>query len=153
MKTKRGQSEIIVTVLLVLIAIAAVVFVGTFIINAVKSNAAKGEDKTKCLEVDMSIIKATYNAQGTDAALAITLEKGSNAIVDLSELRFYVAGKQIGSTSEASATDLQPNVQQTLYFAKDTAWTFQVGDTIDLAPVLASGTVCDKKVGVAIAAP
>jgi hypothetical protein len=57
-KEKRGQGDVIVTVLLILIAIGAVVGVGYFIINAVKSNTASAQAKLDCAKVQFEITNA-----------------------------------------------------------------------------------------------
>src|SRR3989344_6826610 len=58
MKEKRGQAEVITTVLLILVALAAVAFVSVFIINMVRNNLSD----TGCFK--------------TTGGLSISLEEG-----------------------------------------------------------------------------
>lgn len=55
MKTKKGQEGIIVTVLLILIAIAAVVAIGYFVMGQVNRGVESGEGQANCFKLDLSI--------------------------------------------------------------------------------------------------
>lgn len=108
MKSKKAQEGIIVTVLLVLIAIAAVGAVAYFIINSVKGGAVTATDKTDCFNVVSSLnlnkARATYNQTNSSGAITsttlteITLSRGSDSIV-LRAVNIYVEDKLITATA------------------------------------------------------
>ena len=87
MKSKRAQTEIIVTVLIVLIALAAVAFVATFIMDMVKSGSVSAEFKTECIKVPLAfdIISAT-NASVNNVVVQRTGDEG----LLVSGLLFYI---------------------------------------------------------------
>ncbi len=92
-KTKRSQAELITTVLLILIAIAAVVLISTFVINMVRQNL-KG---TECFDTTGQF---TINLEGytyynsSDNKTSISIERG--------EKEFNLTGISISLGTEAS---------------------------------------------------
>ena len=55
MKSKKGQTDMITTVLLVLVGLAAVALIGYFIMNQVRTTTGAAGDKTKCALVQLDI--------------------------------------------------------------------------------------------------
>ncbi len=138
MKSKKAQEGIIVTVLLVLVAIAAVSAVAYFVINNIRSGTAAATDKTDCLKVSLSLdnAKATYTT-ATSNYTDLTLSRQNDAIV-LKAVNIYVNGKLFGSTSTIpaqleTATATLVNTTKVL-----------TGDKVRINPVLNStGYICE----------
>jgi ribosomal protein S28E/S33 len=66
---KKAQAQIIVTVLIILIVIAILGFVGTWIYDMVKDSTTSGGDKAECTQVRLEITEALTTG--------VTVERGS----------------------------------------------------------------------------
>jgi len=143
MKTKKAQTEIIVTVLLVLVALAAVGFIAYFIMGQVRGGTAEATAKADCLKTlgSYTIVQVT-NATANN----LQIKKETDDGIILKELKVYVNDKanvSITTIPEALAT-------VTLNLSG-----LKVGDSIKMYPVLNSTkTLCEQSIisGTVIAA-
>jgi hypothetical protein len=133
MKSKKAQQDIIITVLLILIALAAVSAIAYFIVNQVKTGANQATDKAECLKVTLAIDKV--NVTGTSHTLYIS--RGSDDI-NLKDMNVYVNG--VLSTTKNIAL---PGKLEKKYGIAQTA-TLSVGNTVRINAVLQSGYVCEN---------
>ncbi len=132
MKTKRAQTEIIVTVLIVLIALAAVAFVATFIMNMVKSGSASAESKSECMKVPLAFdIISVNNASTNNVVVQRTGDEG----LIVSGLLFYV-----NDVLNQSNTSVPKVLEKASYSVKVNA-----GDIVKVYAVTNStGKPCEK---------
>jgi hypothetical protein len=133
MKTKRGQTDVIVTVLLVLIALAAVAFIATFIINQVRQGANSAGVKTDCLKLTDFSIESAINSTSTTTNVVVSREADDG--IAIKEIRFYVNDKSVLINSTVPAA-----------FEKVTyTVSAKVGDVVKAYLVLnSSGKVCEN---------
>jgi hypothetical protein len=109
MKNKRGQQDIIVTVLLVLIALAAVALVATFVVNNVKKTTQTAEGQitgtvgaiANCTGINLEV---TSTSRGTTSSTVTVSSKAGTTTA--SGVRIYVNGVQC--TNVAPTTGLAP---------------------------------------------
>lgn len=129
---KRGQSEVITTVLIILLVLAAVFIVYTAVRNMVTTSTEKGESQANCIGTTVTIVKAT---NATSNNLQITREVGG---VDTGvTVRVLVKGIYNMTTSTA-LTELASDSAITVDALKSVALNTEV----KVAPVLADGTIC-----------
>jgi hypothetical protein len=111
MKNKRGQQDIIVTVLLVLIALGAVALVATFVVNNVKKTTQTAEGQigsnvealTNCTGVNLEMVSAR---KGSGTARFVITSKGGS--VTASDVRIYVKGITCTNLVPVSGTSISP---------------------------------------------
>jgi hypothetical protein len=132
MKTKKSQQEIIVTVLLVLIAIAAVILIANFVINMVKDKAAAGEGQVDCLNVAFTINRA-INSQNN---ITVTRDAGGDDI-EVIGTKVLVNGEVKNATGVAFNTTLE--TKEIIVSGLVT------GAKVQVAPVLKGGVTCDPR--------
>ena len=141
MKTKKAQTDIIVTVLIVLIALAAVAFVATFIMNTVRSNTARGESQAQCTRIDLGIARAVAG----DGNVSIT--RNDNLNLAGATLKVLVNGAVWNSSTTF------PNTLETTKYTNYTGigatqltgTMLATGQSVEVAVVLADGTVCPSR--------
>ncbi len=129
---KKAQSEIITTVLLVLIALAAVAIIAAFIINQVKTNTASAEAKANCLKADVQIssaLKATKNI--------VVMNAGS---ITSGTLKASVNGVAYGASAAMPASLATVTIA-----GLTTDAALNSGDVVEVGVILADGTVCATK--------
>jgi flagellin-like protein len=134
MKTKKSQSEIITTVLLVLVALAAIAVIAMFIIGQVRNNIDTAESKNNCMKVDFAITKAAVNSS---ANATVTIQRLDDGKITVNNLSITVDGTSKNITSMS----LVPTPLST---KEVTVGPLATGNKVELAVVLADGTVCIK---------
>jgi flagellin-like protein len=136
MKSKKGQQEIIVTVLLVLIAIAAIVLISNFVINMVKDKTAQGTGQVACLGLDFTVNRAMIG----ETYVTITRgTKGSDVNVTGSKV---LVGGQVQNTSLETWESLSTKQINVTKLTADSK--------ITIAPVLKGGFVCEPMAETAV---
>ena len=75
-KTKKSQAELITTVLLILIAIAAVVLVSAFVINMVKSNLVGTDCFKTAGQIEINVEDGYTYYDSTNKAVFISVARG-----------------------------------------------------------------------------
>ena len=134
MKSKKGQEGIIVTVLLILVAIAAVGAVAYFIINNIKAGTTAAQSKINCVKLDFTVTPITAGAT------TITVKRGTaGSEVALTRIDIWRKGVKTNSTITTIPGALETSVVSSPVFTTGLA----AGDYIELSPVLADNTVCD----------
>jgi flagellin-like protein len=140
MKTKKGQTEIIVTVLLVLIALAAVIAVAYFFTGSVNKGTAAAQDKADCLKVSIVLesAKATY-VNGTTTTYTDLKISRQNDDVALKEIKVYLNDKYVGSTAT-----IPTKLETTTVNVVNVSTNVTVGSKVRINPVLNStGYICE----------
>lgn len=135
MKTKKTQQEIIVTVLLVLIAIAAVILISNFVINMVKERAGAGESQIKCLSLAFTINKAIAATAG--ANVTITRNAGGDNVEIIGAkilVEGTIKGNYTGNWSTFETKEIGLNTPK-----------LTVGEKVGIAILLKGGATCDPK--------
>lgn len=129
---KKGQSQIITTVLIILLVLAAVVIVWQVVQGTIESGAKNIEEKSKCIDINLDIVKATA---GSTANLAIT-RKAGGADDDVTDVRVLVDGISQATTIGAI------KVLET----KTIGIVLVAGNVVEVAAQLGTGSgiiVCD----------
>jgi archaellin len=80
LKTKKSQAELITTVLLILISIAAVVLVSTFIINMVRSNLVGTDCFKTAGQIKINLEEGYTYYKTADQAVYISISRGEEDI-------------------------------------------------------------------------
>lgn len=135
MKTKRSQSEIITTVLLVLVALAAVAVIAAFIINQVRTNTASAESKANCMKVDFAITKAIVNSSVDTTVTVQRLDEGTVGVNNLS-ITVNGASKNLTATAAVPASLSTKDIK---------VGALAAGDKVELGVILTDGTACATK--------
>jgi multidrug resistance efflux pump len=131
MKSKRAQQEIIVTVLLVLIAIAAIVLISNFVINMVKTKTTEGNNALTCTSIDFTVARATSTWTN------ITLTRGAKGSdINITNAKVLVNGAVANDTTGTWSVLTSRVVPLTTGALKS-------GDKITVAPILGNGAGCD----------
>lgn len=140
MKTKKAQSEIVTTVILILVALAAVALVSTFVINMVRNNL-KGTD---CFETAGQLkIKPDFSFfNETSKNVTVVVERGNND--------FNLTGISIVYGTERQTKKVQlfsglPSTGESRIFNVNTVdSSFTEITTIAVSPIINKNTECDK---------
>ncbi|MEM4330539.1 MAG: hypothetical protein QW273_00860 [Candidatus Pacearchaeota archaeon] len=142
MKTKKGVSEIVSTVLIVMIAVAAIGIIGAIVIPMVKNSLSTGQACFRALS-DISINQEKTCINKTSGNLTIVIKKGAEESVKLRRVDVIITKKD-GSTEkkriERNNFDLNSEVVE-IVSVSDVNST-----TVAIAPVLEIGNqdkTCD----------
>jgi hypothetical protein len=133
MKTKKAQQEIIVTVLLVLIAIAAVVLISNFVINMVRDKTAEGNNQLKCVGIDFEVSVARVGYPNT------TITRGSGGSdVNVTDAKVLVNGVTKNSSVAGNWASFES--KEVIF---NPAYALVAGDKVEIAPVIQGGITCN----------
>lgn len=131
---KRGQTEVITTILLILIVLAAVIIVWQVINRFVTKGGGAIESKTACIDIKLNIVSASNS---TGDIKVTRLSGGTDDAV--ANIKILVDGAVPTSITDPLDTQLSQFETQT--------WTvggsFESGAKIEVAPVLKDGTLCE----------
>lgn len=111
-KSKRGQGEIITTVLIVLVVLAAIAIVAAFIMRNVKTSTETAENKTAaqaaalaviadCANVDLEVTNQTRGTALTN--MSTVTVKNAGGSITLTDVIIYVDGKSCSTTAQSIA--------------------------------------------------
>lgn len=135
MKSKKGQQEIIVTVLLVLIALAAVAGVAVFIMKNVNTATASGEDQQKCLKINLAL-EAINNK-------TVSIRRSGDSTIILKNVTIAVAGVIVNGTGNlASGTSQIMDLGDVKGYPKDTE--------VQAAAILTNNFACQASTEVSL---
>ena len=135
MKTKKGQTEIIVTVLLVLIALAAVTAIAYFITGQVKNGTALADNKANCLKLDFQVTKAISGTSN------VIVQRNDDGTVILQELKVLVDGVTANGNATVP-TSLETTVIPVTNSTDGTSMNLTTGQKIEIGAVLTNGGTC-----------
>ncbi|MBI2047217.1 hypothetical protein HYT26_03580 [Candidatus Pacearchaeota archaeon] len=91
LKQKKGVSEILATILIVLFVIAALVIVSVVLFQFIRSKSDEIKIKADCASIILSIPKAKYFSATNITMLWVKKDKGD---VDINNLKFIIDGKE-----------------------------------------------------------
>ncbi|MEK6893616.1 MAG: hypothetical protein AABX07_05445 [Nanoarchaeota archaeon] len=80
MINKRGLSDVVTTVLIILFSIIAVAIVGGIVLNQISKTGGKIEATTVCNEIDITPTKCFYNDKTTLPAVAALIRRGADNV-------------------------------------------------------------------------
>jgi len=131
MYNKKGQSEIITTVLIILLVLAAIVIVWQVVRSTVTTGANQISGGTDCITLGFEITRA--DAGSNNVTVKRIAGEG-----DLNKLKVLVNGAVRNDTADATGLD-------ELETMKITTGTpiLATGDTVEVAAVLKNGKGCD----------
>ncbi|MBU3913403.1 MAG: hypothetical protein KKB21_02680 [Nanoarchaeota archaeon] len=107
MKNKRAQSEVITTVLIILLVLAAVFIVYTAVRNMVQGGTTQATEKQKCLEIGLNIVSVNK----TSGNVTITRLSGG-ADGDVTDVTILVDGtsKTVLYPTDKSLTQMSTKI-------------------------------------------
>lgn len=122
---RRGLSDIIATVLIILLAIAAVAIVWAFIQGTIYGAGAEIELAQKCREVEIAITKCENINAGDSTEFGISLSRGDPAEIVL------LAESRVTATGETAPISINKNDHSDLGNLPETpgSISFQIGWT------------------------
>jgi len=112
-QNKKGVSGVIVTVLMILIVIAAVVIVWVFVKPFIEDNLARTGNVAECLQLDIDVEEAWVEGTLADDAVLKAKVKRVSGPGDIDEIRFLVERIDTQETeiiSMTSSSDEWPDV-------------------------------------------
>lgn len=130
MYNKKGQSEIITTVLIILLVLAAIVIVWQVVRSTVTTGANQISGGTDCITLGFEITRANIGASN------ITVKRVAGE-GDLDKLKVLVNGAVRNDTADATGLDELETMKVT------TGTALAAGDVIEVAAVLKNGKGCD----------
>lgn len=145
MKNKKGVSEIVSTVLIVMIAVAAVGILGALVVPMIKDSLTGGQACFKALtDVSINQERTCYvkNATGDGYNVSVAIQKGSDQTVDLQRVDVLITLKD-GNTNKTEKTGSLTLNSITMHTVTNLA---QEPKEVAIAPVLKVGNkakVCD----------
>jgi hypothetical protein len=162
LKVRRAQVEVITTVLLILVSIAAVVILSNFVINLVKENIKKSD----CFQVIDQFEIDTYNDytffNSTDKFLYVDIKRGSKD----TNLSGIIVAFSDDANSNSVEIKSKFSYNDIFYYTSANSWTNSslklpdiggvtaykinltsfniVANRVIVSPILIDGRVCDK---------
>ena len=129
MKIKRAQQDIIVTILLLLVALAAISAIAYFIVNQVRSGAAAAGNKAECIKVTIALDRVINASSGN-----LVMSRQNDDVV-VKEINVYVNGVFKQTVAE---------VPNKLEIISANVSGINIGDNVRINPVLnATDYVCE----------
>lgn len=135
MKTKKSQSEIITTVLMVLVALAAIAGVAVFIIGQVRTGTNAAQNKAECSKITITIDSATAGSANK------TIISRGNDDVQVASLKAYLDGTAT-TTLDIATVDVPGKLDKKTI--TDTDLALNAGKRLKLLPVLGNAYVCEN---------
>lgn len=134
MYSKKGLSDVITTVLIILLALAAVVIIWQFIKPAIENTGPEIQCRTKCVSVTVSPASCIKNANGN---YNVTVKNDGSDPIKSTKLILVNSNAETNVTEGGALTAFGTNAVNNFYFAGG-AKEFKV------APVVAldDGTSC-----------
>jgi hypothetical protein len=124
MLNKKGQEGVIVTIILILVAIAAVAGIAVFIMSQVNSAKIEAQNKADCTKATLTIAKAIPTG--------VTIARGSDSLT-LTRIDLYVDGTKNSATITIPAS----------LESKTTLVTLTTGQKVRVNAVV-NGYVCEN---------
>ena len=134
MKSKKALSEIVITILIVLIAIAAVVTLWTALKPQVQSGAEQAGKAQECFFLKLNIEKVSYNDTTKQVAISIKRDKGK---AELTRIALIADGSQV-ATDKISSPEVLKELETKTYLVNVTAKPSK----IEIAGVLKGDELC-----------
>ena len=77
MANKRGLSDVVTTLLIILVAVAAVAIIGTIVLNQVQKGGSQITVQQQCQQISFEPVKCTFPATSSSSARVNVQRKGS----------------------------------------------------------------------------
>ena len=127
---RKGQAQIIVTVLIILLVLVIIGIVSTLVVRTVRQGAEEAGSSVECLKLQMEVAFAAENN-----SIVVTRNPGGG---DISGYKVIVDGNTVvanGTSNDGSA--LAPLTSET--FVND---SISSTSKVEIAPILADGAQC-----------
>ena len=128
---RRGQQDIIVTILLILVALAAIGAIAYFIVQNVREGTQTAENKAECLKVTLAIDKINTTS--------IVISR-QNDDVEVTSLKLYLDG--VNQNKDILAANIPAKLDSKTVLHGITP--VSAGQTVRMNPVLSSGYICEN---------
>jgi hypothetical protein len=133
---KKGQEGVIITVLLILVAIAAVAAVSYFVINQVRLGQTEAANKINCQMLNYEVVSAV---------------SGQNTVT----VRRTAGGDQLNVTNIIVSFGIKGTNKTTgpgmMELVSVSGFNMSSGDKIEVAPILSNGVTCDARTSLIVA--
>ena len=160
---KKGQAEIIITVLLILIGIAAVGFVGMFLTNMIRNNLQSTDcfkttgqlnlnlgytffnTSAKIVYVSVARGSADFNLSGMIITVGTSQNSKATTLKTGDVGNFATGSAMIGNSGAILTTPItMPGLSETVSYAIN-ASTFTSLNLVSITPILKDGKACENK--------
>ena len=140
-KNKKGVSDIIITLIIILVSMTAIIVVWVVVSNLINSNTDTVGTTSKCLGVDLEVTKANCSNGETNKICDITIKRtgtesseiggaklvfrntntgDSSELITLSGNIEALVGKKATGLNTGIANDIGPNqIELTVFFTDD----------------------------------
>jgi hypothetical protein len=139
---KKGVSQIITTILIILLVLAAIVIVWQVIERFIERGGAAIEERTQCFDVSLDFVEGTVSCDSSGVASG-TVSRGADSS--------GVISMKIITGNTASSVTTAPVSLGTLTFSQGGGATGSV--TVKVAPVVGTDVVCDPTDEVTVTCP
>ena len=109
MKNKKGLSDVITNVLIILLVVIAVSIIGYFVLPMITKSGEKIQSAEACLSVSLELVKCTLS----DTLANVTVKRNPGEAT-LKELKL-IFEKEDGSTSSSTETEVPEQLETKLY--------------------------------------
>lgn len=128
---KKGVSQIVTTILIILLVLAAIVIVWQAVKGTIEKGAETIESKTQCMDISLSIVSADVS---DSTVKVMRLSGGNNDVVK--DVKILVEGISVTHNLADPSLDV-------LESKSYTGVTMVAENEVQVAAVLTDGTVCD----------
>ena len=142
-KNKRGQSEIITTVLIILLVLAAIVIVWQVVKSTVTSGTGQVESQSNCIGMSLTVTDVTSTAT---SITNVKIKRGADSIADTSFTSMKILVTKSDGSSACTISDITTGLPKALeelsYTVTCTDLTTATDYTVKVAPKI-GGQQCD----------
>ncbi len=89
-KNKKGVSEVISTVLMILLVIVAVGAIAAFLVKFLRSGSDEVAQSQACLALDVNVKSCQYDSDANSLSVTVARDRGEN--LNIVELKVFAAG-------------------------------------------------------------
>ena len=110
MENKKGLSDVVTTVLIVLLTIVAIAILWGFLQPMFTKSGAKVQQAEACLSMNLEVVRCTFNATNT----LVTVRRGAGA-ANLKEVKLVLESSVDGSTNVITSTTVPTELGSVIY--------------------------------------
>ena len=145
MRDKRGLSEVVTAILIVLLAVAAVIIVWYVVRPMIERSGEQAEAQTECIGLDLSVVSASKVAN----VISVVTRRGTD---DIEGNSLIVTATCADGNSKTGTATIESLETRSVQIDCDTALA-GADTTINLGLTTAKGTTCQGEQGKDITFP
>jgi hypothetical protein len=132
--SKKGLSDVVTTVLIILFAVIAVTVIGAIVLNQVKGAGGKIDTATVCQQVGIEPVRCTYTKIGADNAAGVLFRRSGAVpnvvLVNVSLLVEYSDGTLKNDGFGSGISPMESKLELVVLDPAKTATNFKVATTL-----------------------